>query len=158
MFKLTDEQRRAFGSAVQAASDRVEVRRAVQNLYIALRDAIDLRRPLCSASGRCCRFEEYGHRLFVTTAEMAGFVHDLGRPLPLPGASGCPFQAETLCSVHTIRPLGCRVFFCDASSTDWQREQYERFHSALKSIHNELHIPYFFVERRDALASLLSPR
>jgi Fe-S-cluster containining protein len=29
------------------------------------------------ASGRCCRFEEYGHRLYVTTMEVAAFVHEL---------------------------------------------------------------------------------
>jgi hypothetical protein len=25
--------------------------------------------PVCKLSGRCCRFEEYGHTLFISTAE-----------------------------------------------------------------------------------------
>ena len=26
--------------------------------------------PVCQLSGRCCRFKEYGHTLFVSTAEV----------------------------------------------------------------------------------------
>ena len=80
-----------------------------------------------------------------------------GRPYPL-GATwdgtGCPFQQNKLCSVHGIRPFGCRIFFCDPTATDWQNAQYERFHADLKRLHEQLGVPYQYVEWRQALSAL----
>ena len=154
--------------AVNEAAARAEVRAAVGAVYADVRREVDLRRPRCEISGRCCRFEEYGHRLFVTTAELAAFVHGLGdmtggaRPLALAPAgpwdgTGCPFQSNKMCGVHAIRPFGCRMFFCDATSTDWQNDAYERFHDRLKRVHEELAVPYFYVEWRQALKALGLP-
>jgi len=56
--------------------------------------------------------------------------------------------------VHAIRPFGCRMFFCDATSTAWQNEAYEQFHARLKRLHEELGVPYFYVEWRQALGAL----
>jgi Fe-S-cluster containining protein len=138
--------------AVHAASARDDVRLAISCLYEQLQDAIDLRRPRCDVSGRCCRFEEFGHRLFVTTMELAAFVADVPKLIDANwDGRGCPFQSDRLCTVHRIRPFGCRVFFCDSTATDWQREQYERFHARLKRLHEEMDVPYFYVEWRTAL-------
>jgi len=153
-------------SAVYRAAGREEVRAAIQRVYSDLQTQIDARRPLCSASGRCCRFEEFGHRLYVTTLELATFMYELETrawPDSLEESrrswdgNGCPFQVAGLCGVHAIRPFGCRIFFCDASSTQWQQEQYEQFHSRLKLLHQSLDVPYFYVEWRQALGALLSP-
>ena len=153
--QLSDEEIVRFTRAVRQAA-RVDVRAPVENVYLALQDAIDLRKPICSASGRCCRFEEYGHRLFVTTMEMAAFIAQIDRPLvPVEWSGmGCPFQLKGLCDVHRIRPFGCRVFFCDETSVKWQAEQYERLHRELKRLHEELCVPYFYVEWRAALAAM----
>ncbi|HZL34696.1 MAG TPA: hypothetical protein VFC78_05250, partial [Tepidisphaeraceae bacterium] len=62
--------------AVMDAAARPEVRLAVELVYSDLQDAIDLRRPICATSGRCCRFEEFGHRLYVSTLELAKFMAD----------------------------------------------------------------------------------
>jgi Fe-S-cluster containining protein len=160
--------------AVASAAQRPDVRAAIADIYASLQQEIDLRRPLCTSSGRCCHFETFGHRLYVTTMELAAFSHALqhapadreavvplsGRSLPIlkftAGTStpGCPFQLNELCSVHIIRPFGCRIFFCDESSTDWQHAQYERFHGELKRLHVQLNVPYFYVEWRQALAAL----
>src|SRR5205085_12556308 len=127
--RLSDEQREELRTAVTLAASRPDVRLAIEVLYQQLQDAIDLRRPVCIASGRCCRFEEYGHRLFVTTAELAAFVHGFessDRPPALDAAvyewngTGCPFQLAKLCGVHALRPFGCRIFFCDPAATQWQ--------------------------------------
>src|SRR4029079_16260942 len=77
---------------------------------------IAARRPVCRASGRCCKFEEYGHRLYVTAAERVHFRKHKTRntkhetveeghtvvSLPLFFASespkGCPYQVEGLCT------------------------------------------------------------
>jgi Fe-S-cluster containining protein len=175
---MHDELRRA----VMNASRRPEVRAAVSDIYDALQAAIDLRRPLCTTSGRCCNFESYGHRLYVTTMELAAFDGQLEsaqaqssqqEPIASPAKnslplltttsnkppttnSSCPFQIDRLCSVHGIRPFGCRVFFCDQTATDWQHEQYERFHAQLRRLHEELDVPYFYVEWRFALDILTS--
>lgn len=147
------EQLRA---AVRAARFRPEVLQAVDALYERVRAETDLRRPACVMSGRCCRFEEYGHRLYVTTIELAAFLHRLGDDRRFSIAEGgvCPFQSNKLCSVHDIRPFGCRMFFCDSTATRWQNEQYERFHAQLKRLHDELGVAYFYVEWRQALSSL----
>jgi Fe-S-cluster containining protein len=88
--------------------------------------------------------------------EMAAFISQADRPLKPPDwdGTGCPFQLNGLCDVHLIRPFGCRVFFCDETSMQWQSDQYERLHCELKRLHDELNVPYFYVEWRDALAAL----
>jgi Fe-S-cluster containining protein len=140
--------------AVLEAAARPDVQDAVLRVYGQLQREIDLRRPVCNASGRCCRFEAFGHRLYVTTLELAAFVRGL-RPVPRPwDGTGCPYQVEGLCSVHPIRPFGCRIFFCDAGSEQWQHERYERFHRELKRLHETLAVPYLYVEWRQALAAL----
>lgn len=144
--------------AVAAAAARSEVLEQVRALYVDLRAEIDLRRPVCISSGRCCKFEVYGHRLFVTTMELAVFTADLAVlktsvSSPWDG-TGCAFQRQGLCSVHGIRPFGCRMFFCDAGSTQWQNDTYERYHDRLKRLHDELGVPYLYVEWRQALREL----
>ena len=143
--------------AVEQAARRSEVRDAVARVYAELQHEIDTRRPRCNASGRCCRFDEFGHRLYVTTIELAAFVSDLSTQPELPDSTGCPFQLNGLCGVHPIRPFGCRIFFCDATSDDWQQIHYERFHGQLKRLHEELKVPYRYLEWREALNELGLP-
>jgi Fe-S-cluster containining protein len=142
---------------VLSAASQPRVREEVRRLYQELQTRIDQRRPLCVMSGRCCRFDEYGHRLYVTTMELAAFATELADlpPIPLQTAAGlCPFQSGKICRVHSIRPMGCRIFFCDPSSTQWQQEVYEELHARLKELHHELSIPYAYVEWRFACEKL----
>jgi len=154
----------ALSAAVHAAAKRADVRDTVEDVYRDLTTKIEERRPVCLVSGRCCRFEEYDHRLYVTTLELAAFVHGFEtgvRNETLTAAmrdwdgTGCPFQIARLCGVHAIRPFGCRIFFCDATATQWQQEAYELFHGRLKRLHEELGVPYFYVEWRQALRAVL---
>ena len=46
------------------------------------------------------------------------------------------------------------MFFCDATSTEWQNDAYERFHARIQQLHAELGVPYFYVEWRAALRAL----
>ena len=151
-----DATEKRLCDAVRTASAMPAALDAVERLYRSVQEEIDHRRPLCVISGRCCRFEEFGHRLFVTTLELARFVHQAG-PIQAPAnwdGTGCPFQRAKLCTVHAIRPFGCRMFFCDATSTDWQNAAYERFHGELKRLHETLDVPYFYLEWREALRTL----
>jgi Fe-S-cluster containining protein len=152
-----------FRATVLAAAGRAEVRDGVRAVYEELAGEVERRRPVCVVSGRCCRFEEYGHRLYVTTLELAAFVHGFGeggfsaalrQSMDSWSGAGCPFQVGKLCGVHAIRPFGCRIFFCDPTSTQWQQEAYEAFHARLKRLHEELGVPYYYVEWRTALRSL----
>ena len=144
---------------VADASRRVEVSRAVHDVYDALEREIAERRPRCDQSGRCCRFDEFGHRLYVTTVELATFLAESAKTVSLPapdttGGAGCPFQQSGLCSVHTIRPFGCRVFFCDPSAESWQEDAYRRHHARLRQIHARFGVPYRYLEWRAALDAL----
>lgn len=152
--------------AVREASVREDVHRAVHDLYHQLEVEVQRRRPMCAASGRCCKFEEFGHRLFITTIELATFAHDLGQGLlgdetaenwAKWKSGGCPFQLAGLCGVHLIRPFGCRIFFCDSTALNWQEMLYERFHGQFKSLHERFSVPYFYVEWRQGLAALDGP-
>lgn len=174
MLKLNDEQRQAFAAATRAAAERHDVRVAVRRLYDEFAVEVISRRPTCDASGRCCHFDRYGHHLLVTTAELAVFLGELesseagitataagggshARLVVLPTdrhGDACRFLRDERCSVHAIRPFGCRVFFCDPTAGAWQQAQYERFHGRLKRLHERLDVPYAYVEWREALACL----
>jgi hypothetical protein len=165
MLQADESTLQQLRDAVHAAAARPDVRDAVEQVYRDVADEVARRRPVCVVSGRCCRFEEYGHRLFVTTAELATFLHGLERQGGPASAidstvrtwdgTGCPFQVAGLCGVHALRPFGCRIFFCDATATQWQNDAYETFHARLKRLHEELGLPYFYVEWRQALRAVL---
>jgi Fe-S-cluster containining protein len=158
MLTLSAEQSEALARAVDAAEKQPQLRSAIDAIYADVQAAIDARRPRCDISGRCCRFESYGHRLFVTTAELAAFrlrrSEADARGLPRWDGTGCPFQVSGLCGAHSIRPFGCRIYFCDPTADAWQQEQYETFHARLKAVHESLQIPYFYVEWREGLRAV----
>ena len=64
------------------AAGREAIDRAIHQLYDDLGQAVVERRPVCNASGRCCRFEEYGHRLYVTGLETIPGLSDFTRLSP----------------------------------------------------------------------------
>jgi Fe-S-cluster containining protein len=145
-----------------AARDPVVAGR-LESIYADIASEVAARGPSCWASGRCCNFERTGHRLYVTGLEAAYAVAHLdpakGHP-PLTSLTlahalsrgGCPFQVLNLCGIHSIKPLGCRVYFCDRSAQNWQRELSERMLQSMKVLHDELNIPYRYGEWRELLA------
>lgn len=68
---------------------------------------------------------------------------------------GCPFQVENLCGVHMLRPLGCRVYFCDRGAEDWQNELSERALREVRLIHDRWGVPYRYAEWRSLLREAL---
>ncbi len=127
--------------------------------------AVDASGFTCQQSGRCCRFDSFGHRLYMSGLEIAWFRSLVGPEssantsggvaLPILEAKqdGCPYQIDGMCSVHRDRPFACRVFFCQAGSDDWQSEQYEAFQAKIKALHNELGLPYQYMEWRTGLSA-----
>lgn len=91
-----------------------DVRREVLAVYAAADAAVRAAGPRCDASGRCCRFTEYGHTLFISAFEAELLLE--GAPLRIEGPftrDGCPYQVNGLCTARDARPLGCRIYFCD---------------------------------------------
>ncbi len=173
MLKLSEQQREQLRQAVAAAQGKAGLVEELETVYRNFQSQLDQRRPRCDVSGRCCRFEDYGHRLFVTTIELAAFAMSqqaaINRGTDTVGAcvvvagvvaagswdgTGCPYQLAGRCSVHFDRPFGCRVYFCDPTSTGWQEQQYESVHAQVKRLHEALEVPYFYVEWREALRAV----
>lgn len=91
------------------------IRERLQALYQDLDVEINQDGPRCQLSGRCCRFEEYGHTLFLSAPEAAVLLADAPPTVrPLDEGATCPWQDDRgHCQAREARPLGCRVYFCD---------------------------------------------
>ncbi len=126
-------------------------------VYQLCADAIEARGPACWASGRCCRFEGAGHRLYCTGLEVAYCLSRSPAPTRAQlhasrqGDGGCPYQALNLCTVHLAKPLGCRIYFCDRTSDAWQHALYERLQAQLQDLHRRHGIDYIYAEWRTLL-------
>lgn len=136
------------------------IRAELEAIYTDIADQIEARSPACWASGRCCNFEASGHLLYVTGLEAAYTVvrrHEERPALSIP-ASGrgdpCPFQSANLCTAHTIKPLGCRVYFCDRSAQEWQHKLSEHGLAQIRALHDAHHLEYRYGEWRALLTEI----
>lgn len=113
-------------------------------LYADLDAAVAHLGPVCALSGRCCRFAEYGHTLFVSAPEVSLLLADAPAPArPLDDGETCPWQ-DTLgrCTARGARPLGCRVYFCDPAYQTLAPEVSETFIARLKRLAEEYDLPW----------------
>ena len=146
------------------AAGRPEVSDRLRALLNQIDEQVSRSGFACRQSGRCCRFESFGHRLYMTGLEIAWFRSRVGEPsqpevggavmLPILDTrrDGCPYQVDGACSVHPDRPFACRVFFCQEGSDAWQSERYEAFQAEMKKLHEDLGLPYRYMEWRQGLA------
>ncbi len=141
------------------AAARPNIHAALVKLYDDINAAVRQRGPTCWVSGNCCKFDTFqgSHLLYVTGLEIAWMLaqpatHATGVDATLVGPQGaCAYQVNGLCTVHTVRPLGCRVFFCQQGTQDWQNGLYETFLNQLRSIHDQEGIVYRYMEWRGGL-------
>ena len=104
----------------------------------------------CLQGGCCCKFDLLDHRLYVSTLELA-FL--LARGLPAPAKPlRCPFARQGACLAHQRRPLGCRTFFCRREGQGCH-ELHERFHQAIRLLHQTHCLPYVYAELTAFIAS-----
>lgn len=149
---ITAQGHPAFHQAVARVAGDEAICRQVEGFYEQMAAELARIRPVCRMSGRCCRFREYGHRLFVTTLEFGTFVSQVRQQEGLrllasrPDGESCRFQDQNLCRSHPMRPMGCRLFFCDPNTDAELQQLYERFHKQLKDLHEQSGTPYFYVE------------
>ena len=112
-------------------------RQRVRAIYAAADAAVAAAGPRCDASGRCCRFKEYGHTLFVSQLE-ADVLLDAAPSFDGPVTpDACPFQVDNLCTAREPRPLGCRVYFCDPSYQEMSKQITEKYLRRLKDLADE---------------------
>jgi Fe-S-cluster containining protein len=115
-----------------------QTRRAVLELYAEVDREVAAAGPVCVASGRCCRFKEYGHTLFLSNLEAEVLL--AGAPPYDPSsvtAEFCPFQKGNLCTAREPRPLGCRVYYCDPNYQEKAGELTEKYLHRLKQLADE---------------------
>jgi Fe-S-cluster containining protein len=113
------------------------VRDRVLAVYAEVDRQVAVAAPRCDASGRCCRFEEYGHTLFLSRFE-AEILLETAPAYDKPvSRAGCPFQVDGLCTARDERPLGCRIYFCDPAYQTRQSEITEAAIADLKRIADE---------------------
>ncbi len=148
----------SLSEAILPHVDRDDLPLCMGKFYTYVDETVAEHLPVCRNRGVCCRFESFGHRLYVTTAELAYFVWGRRDDWRTPGARGdggaCPYQIGGLCTARQHRPLGCRIFFCDPTSQDWQPEAYEHHLARLKRIEADLGMDYRYMEWLSALREL----
>ena len=100
--------------------------------------------PVCQLSGRCCRFLEHGHTLFVSTAEVRFLLGSAPPPeRELDQGATCPWQdSRGHCTAREARPLGCRVYYCDPSYQEDAHHLSERFIDRLKGLSKTHGVPW----------------
>jgi len=109
----------------------------VRAVYAEVDAAVAAAGPKCDASGRCCRFKEWGHVLYLSQLE-ADVLLSAAPPYVSPvSADFCPFQKDDLCTAREPRPLGCRIYFCDPAYQDTGNQIMESALSKLKQLARE---------------------
>ena len=120
------------------------LKQSILNLYAEVDAEVRAAGPVCIASGRCCRFKEYGHTLFISNLE-AEVLLDAAPPYEQPVSNEfCPFQKENLCTAREPRPLGCRVYFCDPNYQDAAQKITEKYLQRLKRLADEQNLPWLY--------------
>ncbi len=129
---------------------------ALRGLYTFVDAALAARPWVCKACGDCCDFATSGHRLYVSTGELALLIATAPPQPPSPGR--CPYQLNGRCTVHPVRALGCRLFFCDPAARESLQQDYETYHRQIRRLHDAHGLPYGYVELTTILAELFSRR
>ena len=107
--------------------------------------------PRCRQSGVCCDFPRSDLTLFATRLEVAHIL-ETTRPEPPEQKDWCPFYRQGQCTLRTLRPLGCRIYFCDATyQAGAMTDIAENAHRALIQLHDAWGIPYRYAPFLDLL-------
>lgn len=116
----------------------------VREVYRDLDAEVAALAPVCQVSGRCCRFVEYDHTLFVSAPEFAILLADAPEPSrPVDDGATCPWQdARGRCTAREARPLGCRVYFCDPKYAPHGPDVAEAAIGRLKALVEEMGLPW----------------
>jgi hypothetical protein len=145
--------------------DPAPFRDALRAIYAELDAEIARLAPRCALSGRCCRFEEYGHTLFLSAPEAALLLADAPPPVrPVDDGATCPWQDHRgRCTARDARPLGCRAYFCDPGYEPHAAGLSEAFIARLKRLADALGLPWNYaplhrhLRQAEAAGRLVAP-
>jgi Fe-S-cluster containining protein len=95
----------------------------------------------CRHCGRCCDFSRSDCRLYASFLELALVARRHRRPHLTPSGQ-CGFLADGRCSIHPLRPLGCRVFFCDPAYKPREQDLCHAFQRRLRALADRYRLPW----------------
>ncbi len=121
---------------------------AVREVYYYLDQVVAAAGAECDNCGKCCDFDSYGHRLYVTTLEMLNFFRGVKGQKVKPVQGRCWYQNEDGCGAREFRPSGCRIFFCKGLDEAFQQDLTERALKQLRDLHTEFGSPYLYMDLR----------
>lgn len=136
----------------------------LEAIYHDLDEAVAGQGPVCRLSGRCCRFAEYGHTLFLSAPEAALLISAAPPPSrALDDGQNCPWQNDRgHCTARGVRPLGCRVYYCDPTFDGRAEALSEQYLARLKRLAEDFELPWNYAplhtHLRAAQAAGWSPR
>jgi hypothetical protein len=129
-------------------------RRKVLQLYAEVDRDVAAAGPVCVASGRCCRFKEFGHVLYLSSLEAEVLLHS-APPYETPvSPEFCPFQKGNLCTAREPRPLGCRVYYCDPNYQETGGRITETYLHRLKLLAEEEGVPWLYAPLHHFLSEM----
>jgi len=100
----------------------------------------------CDACGKCCDFEAFGHKLYVTTLELMYLAANLpAEDIRAMNGGVCPYNSGGKCSIYDYRFSGCRIFNCKGD-IEFQGRLSEAAVGKFKAICEEFDIPYSYKE------------
>jgi Fe-S-cluster containining protein len=117
----------------------------------ALYDELDAELPrykfVCQASGDCCDFDAFGHRLYVTSLEAEYFFRNSPQQRMNQNPGLCPsWGSDRTCKARGGRMLGCRTFYCGFNKNADPAEIHERYYRRVKDIHDRHGIPFRYAD------------
>jgi len=128
----------------------------VAEIYDWLDSQIESHRELagrCEACGKCCDFEGFDHKVFVTGPELMYLSVNLhGENIKPMKTSRCPYNIDDKCTIYEYRFAGCRIFCCKGDA-DFQNDLSESTLEKFKSLCNKCQIEYRYSELATALNS-----
>ena len=126
------------------------------SLYDDLERDIAHAAPRCETRGLCCDFRKSEHRLYASAVEVA-FVLENRPDVVQDDQHLCPFFSDGLCRARAVRPLGCRLYFCDPGYAPAMEELSERYHTRLKALVDRSGGPWDYAPFVDAVRPSLAP-
>ncbi|HEV3121945.1 MAG TPA: hypothetical protein VGY53_08590 [Isosphaeraceae bacterium] len=135
--------------------DPAPFRAELKSLYASLDEAVARIGPVCALSGRCCRFNEWGHTLFLSAPEFAVLLADAPPPSrAVDDGATCPWQdLRGHCTARDARPLGCRVYYCDPTFEASAAALSEEFIAYLKRLAATHQLPWQYAPLHQHLRS-----
>jgi Fe-S-cluster containining protein len=131
----------AVADAAGRAAGTAAALRRLGELYADLDAELGRLATRCELSGRCCDFPRSGLTLFATDLELR-WLRERTPAGRNDDPALCPHWQAGRCEARDGRPLGCRLYFCDAAKAAELDDLSVRFHARLKRIHDETGVPY----------------